>query len=116
METTTTPARNAKGQLLPGHTANPYGRPKRKTIRDYYTEEEIEDLINKLKQAETSDMVRTALEYIFGKPRQNIGLDGGEEGNPIIVKKIIYGDNDSSPVHSSPLPNPDTASDSKFEI
>lgn len=83
------PKRNEKGQLLPGNTANPNGRPKRKTIRDYYTEEEIENLINKLKLAETPDMVRTAIEHIFGKPKQPI-VGGDEDDQPISITGINY--------------------------
>jgi hypothetical protein len=84
------PKRDEKGRLLPGNTANPKGRPKRKTIRDYYTEEEIEDLINKLKLAETPDMIRTAIEHIFGKPKQP--LVGGDEDDPAIktISQINY--------------------------
>lgn len=32
------PLRNEKGQLLPGQTANPYGRPKGKTLKEYQAE------------------------------------------------------------------------------
>lgn len=31
------PARNALGQLLPGHTANPNGRPRKKTLEELVT-------------------------------------------------------------------------------
>ena len=80
------PARNEKGQLLPGNTANPNGRPKKKRVEDYYTEEEMEDLINKLKTSDRPEIWYKMAEMLFGKPRQNIGLDGGEDGKAISVE------------------------------
>ena len=32
------PLRNEKGQLMPGHTANPNGRPPGKTLKEYQAE------------------------------------------------------------------------------
>ena len=51
------PERNDKGQLLPGNTANPNGRPKGKTLkeyaRDFYmlkTDEEKKEYIEELEK------------------------------------------------------------------
>jgi len=35
-----------------------------------------------------SDLLKFVLEQIFGKARQSIGLDGGEEGKPILYSEI----------------------------
>lgn len=80
------PKRDELGRLLPGHTANPNGRPKRKTFRDYFTEEEELDLINKIKQvSDKPEILKLTVEQLFGKPRQNIGIDGGEDGKELVI-------------------------------
>ncbi len=68
------------------------GRPKGSTtkpqIRDFISPEESLKIINKAKQLADkgdSSMLRFLVEQIFGKARQNIGLEGGEEGAPIIL-------------------------------
>lgn len=75
------PKRNEKGQLLPGYTANPKGRPKKKTFRDYFTEEEEEDLINKVKQVvgDKPDILKMAIEHIFGRPQTSVDITTGGE-------------------------------------
>ena len=70
------------------------GRPKGSTNKprflDYVTPSEVEGLMAQLKaQAnEKPDLLKFALEQIFGKPRQNVGLDGGEDGKPIEVSNL----------------------------
>lgn len=83
------PERDEKGRLLPGHTANPNGRPKRKTFREYFSEEEELDLINKLKTSDKPEIWMKIAEQIFGKARQNIGLDGGSEDKPIPLLYVL---------------------------
>lgn len=80
--------RNPDGTLREGHPGLPNaGRPKGKTFRDYFSETEEADLIVKVKEVlkDRPEILKMAIEQIFGKPRQNIGLDGGEEGKSIII-------------------------------
>lgn len=77
--------RDEKGRILPGSTGNPYGRPKKKTFRDYFNDEEEEDLINKIKQAigERPEIMKMVVEHIFGKPTQQVNTDITSAGKPI---------------------------------
>ncbi len=81
--------RNPDGTFKKGFSGNPAGKPRKKTFRDYFTEEEEVKLIEKIKaelEGETRpDIIKMTIEHIFGKPRQNIGLDGGEDGKPLGV-------------------------------
>ena len=68
------------------------GRPKgarsKLQIADFLTEKEIKELVGKAKELAKmgdKDMLKFILEQKFGKARQNIGLDGGEDGTPIGV-------------------------------
>ena len=82
------PLRDEKGRLLPGQTANPYGRPKKYTIHDYITPEQVEEIIKIAKdKAEQGDinMIKMIVEHVFGKPRQSIEHTG-EDGEAIKVK------------------------------
>lgn len=68
------------------------GRPKQKSLRDLLSVEQEEELVKLAVEKAKKDpsMSRFVLEQIFGKARQNIGLDGGEEDKPInlILNKI----------------------------
>ncbi|MBU1446543.1 hypothetical protein KKD70_04765, partial [Patescibacteria group bacterium] len=67
------------------------GRPKGSTNRPriswYVTEKETGELLElakeKAKEGNT-DILKWILEQVLGKARQNVGLDGGEEGTPIM--------------------------------
>ncbi|MCK9370405.1 hypothetical protein M0R04_10895 [Candidatus Dojkabacteria bacterium] len=75
------------------------GRPKgespvtklKKKLKQHFRDDEIDDLIASAKvKAETSDkMLMFLLEHIFGKARQNIGLDGGEDNEPIKMDMTV---------------------------
>ncbi len=46
------------------------------------------------------------IDRVFGRPRQNIGLDGGEEGKAIVtILKYAKGDNITPPVPAKELPD-----------
>lgn len=68
----------------------PAGRPKgsrnKLHIHQFVTPDEVEKLVRLAKeQADTKpELLKFLLEQIFGKARQNIGLDGGEEGTPVM--------------------------------
>jgi hypothetical protein len=81
--------RDENGRLLPGFTANPKGRPKKKTFRDYFSEEEEADLISKVKEVlkDKPEILRMAVEQIFGKPKQNVELSG-DKNNPIPILNV----------------------------
>ena len=85
-DVSTLPERDEKGRLLPGNTANPKGRPKKKRFEDYYTEKEKEDLINKIKTSENESNWMKEAEMIFGKAKQP--LVGGDESDNAIQLEI----------------------------
>lgn len=72
---------------------NPRGRPigsgNKPNILNYISLREIEDLLMKAKELAIkgdSRMIAYVLDHIFGKARQNIGLDGGENGKTLIIQ------------------------------
>lgn len=76
------PERDERGRLLPGNTANPNGRPKGKTLKEWareklmnMTDEEKEEFIKQLPK----DIVWKMAE---GMPSQDTTLKG-DENNPI---------------------------------
>ena len=102
--------RDVHGRFAPGHSGNPLGGPRKKTFRDYFSDEEEADMIERVKTVlkKRPEILKMAVEHLFGKPRQNIGLDGGE-GKPIIVnisKEIA----DKNGINN---PNPEASGDSK---
>lgn len=74
-------------------------------IKDKLTDKEIDDLIKEAKsRAKTSDKILIfLLEQLFGKARQNLGVDGGEENKPLIIQiaKAIAEKNDITSIPSS---------------
>jgi hypothetical protein len=64
----------------------------RKKIRDYLKEKDIKVLIKIAhEQAKAGDkkMLQFLLDHSFGKPRQNVGLDGGKDGQPIMTMSAM---------------------------
>lgn len=86
--------RNSNGRFKEGWAGGP-GRPKKKSFADYFSETETEALVNMIKQElkgkVKSDIIKLTVEHIFGKPRQNIGIDGGEEGKAVPIQ-LLGGD------------------------
>ncbi len=85
--------RDEKGRILPGHTLNPGGRPRKKNFGDYFSEEEKEALILRIKQElggkPKGDIVKMTVEQIFGKPKQPI-IGGDEDDPPIKITDDRY--------------------------
>lgn len=77
----------AKGGARPG-AGRPKGSYNKPQIREFFTEEEVAALVADLKASAIDDVkVKLFLaEQVFGKARQNIGLDGGDEGTPVSVE------------------------------
>ena len=80
-----------------GQSGNPNGRPlgsKNKEnilkykIKNSFTREEILDLVEmaKKKAVSSEKMLIFLLEQVFGKARQNLGMDGGDSDKPIIIQ------------------------------
>ena len=63
----------------------------KKKIRDYTTEKEVRLMVKRAKKIARTDkkMLQFLLEQIFGKPRQNMGLDGGEDGRPVTMAALL---------------------------
>ena len=80
----------------------PDGARSKAKITDYMSEGEIDEMVNLFisQCREKPDLMKFLMEQIFGKARQNIGLDGGEENKPIsILQNVIQRKKESmSPV------------------
>jgi len=107
--------RDEKGRLLPGFTANKEGRPKKKRFEDYYSEEEKESLINKIKTSENEGNWMKEAEMIFGKAKQPF-VGGDEDDEPIKITGINYilpdGNNSKTRPEAAPsIPIPEQSKD-----
>ena len=82
--------RNKKGQFKDGWKGGP-GRPKQKSLRDLLSAEQEEELVALAVELAKKDpsMTRFVLEHIYGKARNTIGLDGGDEDKPISLLSTI---------------------------
>lgn len=91
-----TPARKPDGTFAPGVSGNPKGRPPKKTFRDYFNEEEEENLIIRVKEvmAERPEILKMVVEHIFGKPNQKTDVDVTSGGKPITpILGNVFGNN-----------------------
>ncbi len=56
----------------------------------------VEKYFNKIIKGRNDKIMRDIIDRIDGKPRQNIGLDGGEEGKPIaILSNVLRNDSNN---------------------
>ena len=112
------PERDDNGRLLPGNTANPLGRPKgsisvvsaikaklqecpegkEKTYLHYL----VEKIMKKAVIDDDVSMIKDIINRVDGMPRQNIGLDGGEEDKPISILTNAIPPNNSLAKDSEP--------------
>lgn len=83
------PLRNEKGQLLPGQTANPLGRPKGKTLKEYQAEkfrqmsdEEKEEYLKDIPKGERWRMSE-------GNPKQDVESDNKTTIQVIAPQAVI---------------------------
>lgn len=81
--------RNEKGQFKTGWKG--LGRPKQKSLRDLLSADQEEELVALAVERAKEDptMAKFVLEQIYGKARQNIGMDGGSEDKPISILEIL---------------------------
>ena len=80
------PKRNSKGQLLPGNTANPNGRPKGQSLKEYEREK-----FSKMTEEQKEVFLKTIspeLRYRMaeGNPKQDTDITSA--GEPIGVVQI----------------------------
>lgn len=77
----------AKGGARPG-AGRPKGTYNKPQLRDYISEDEVNKLVEKAKEqaADKPELLKFILDHVFGKARQNIGLDGGEDGQPLSIE------------------------------
>lgn len=78
---------NKGGRPLGSKTKKAFKR----AIREYTSDAEVKTMVNRAKKIAKNDkqMLKFLLEHIFGKPRQNIGMDGGTEGAPITMAALM---------------------------
>lgn len=70
------------------------GRPKgtknKLNVLDFFNEGELTELMNKTIEIAKDDKGSKEriflLEQVFGKARQNLGIDGGEEGKALLIQ------------------------------
>jgi len=98
--------RNEDGTFKKGVTGNPNGRPKgsysivemiKKKLQEMpegkdktYGEYFVEQIMKKAVIEGDVTMMKDLTDRIDGKPRQNIGLDGGEEGKELVISWLPY--------------------------
>jgi hypothetical protein len=100
---TSKPARDAKGRLLPGYTANPHGRPKGLSItalikeklkeippgqKISYLEAFIKTILHKALVDKDEGMIKAIWAYIDGMPKQKIDMDIEEEIREIKIEIV----------------------------
>jgi len=63
----------------------------RKVLREYVTEVEAKHMVDRAKKLAKTDkrILMFLLEQMFGKARQNVGLDGGSPGAPITMAALL---------------------------
>src|SRR4051794_4368144 len=85
-------ARDASGKLLPGHTANPSGRPKIwREFQDAMRErspkavEAIDRALRSDEPGERQWAAEKVLAYAWGRPPQRLQVGGDEDAPPLTV-------------------------------
>lgn len=70
---------------------NRSGRPKNKSFREFWSEDEVKELMDEIKRTykQRPEILKLAAEQIFGKPHQNLNI-GGQDEKPIPI--LITGD------------------------
>ena len=77
------PERDSKGRLLPGNTANPNGRPKGKTLKEFQAEQ-FRTMTDEEKAEWLKDVGKdTRWKMGEGMPRQDVGVEVDAE---ILIK------------------------------
>lgn len=104
------PARDEQGRLLPGNTANPNGRPKGKTLKEW-----VRDKLKEMTEEERKDFLKDVPKDIQwrmaeGNPHQGIGQ--ATELDKLSINIISYdGKNNNNtpqlPAESIPTATPD---------
>jgi hypothetical protein len=75
------------GMFKPGQSGNPNGRPKKFTIKDYLTQDDVDGLVklaHSMAKKGDRDMLKFLLEHALGKAPQNIGIFDGEIPAPLL--------------------------------
>lgn len=90
------PKRNAKGQILPGETGNPNGRPKGRSIKDMVREwldnnpNDMEEFVKHFVKENRS----LAWQMLEGRPQQDV-TTGGEKLPTPLLANLNVSDHDS---------------------
>lgn len=89
--------RNEDGTFKKGFTGNPNGRPPKRRIENYITEDDVVAIVEKAREEALKgkpDLLKELLGYMFGKPKQGVELTG-EDGEPIVIKGFNFIKNDT---------------------
>jgi hypothetical protein len=90
------PLRNEKGQLLPGQTANPLGRPKEKTLKEYAREYySLKTLEEKRAYIEWLDEKKPGFAWTMaeGNPSNDVNVGASDDLKEFLLKlnKVLDG-------------------------
>lgn len=87
--------RDEKGRLLPGNTANPNGRPKRKTLTELLHDKldntpegwnDLVDVIISLAKRKDKEIIKEIWKYTDGMPQQRTDLTSkGEQIEGLVI-------------------------------
>lgn len=85
-QATNKPLRNEKGQLLPGQTANPNGRPKGKTLKEYVREKLAEMLPEDREEFLKTIPKETIWKMAEGNPTNDVQVGATDDLKEFILK------------------------------
>jgi hypothetical protein len=92
-----------KWKWQPGQSGNPNGRPPGKSLKDY-TRERLANMTEEERTAFLNSInPETAWKMAEGLPKTTLS---GDTNEPVIVKVIKYGDNDSTPIPPKNISEP----------
>lgn len=82
---------NQRGGVRPG-AGRPKGSYQKPRVSDFVTFDDAREFIAIAKKRALEDgkddLLKFLINHAFGQPRQNVGIDGGDEDKPIEFKNV----------------------------